>query len=423
VIPLNDDDTFDKWLRQATKEFIESTAVPLDVDDALATVDDDDAFDKWLLRANKEFIESTAASLDVDDALATVKRCAREVQKTASDGQILAARNHIRDATFSLSVGPVNRARKTRFKFRSVGSKFLTTKSLAAVSAATAAGIVFLSATLFSESHSPFSEISALGASTTAQTSSTLEPVSGGQPASATQPAPALPPILSDRQSEPPLPRNQPLQPSTTGVQSAPPVPGEQLLQPSAPVPQPALGAASGAQSAPYPPASGHPTQPEKPTTDSPEIQKEQRVELSAQSGQDSADIDSWRQVSDKSGDLQMDQHGIYTVRGAKLSIINDSAAPTYGRCAQIQNWTTRVDFSALQEGSHLCAQSSKGRYAMLRIAALPSSQEIHGRFIFYGTTWQCAKAAGVRSAPTTTTPGSARPSTTTRPPNQSCGN
>ena len=385
MIPLNDDDAFDKFLRQANKEFVESTAVPLDVDDALATVDGDDAFDKWLHRANKEFVESTAVPLDVDDALATVKRraAAHELQRAASDGQLVATHNHIHAVALSLSAAP----RTTRSTTCYVRSNFLTSKLLAAVSTITVGIVVFFTA-LLTDSHSPFSEISALDTSTTAQTSSKLEPdPDGGKPVSAARSAsPVRQPTLSTRQPGPPPPGNQPLQPSAPGAPSA----------------------------------SGHPTQSGKPRTDSPETQKEQRVELSAQN---SVEIEGWRQVNDKSGDLQMDQHGIYTVRGAKLSIINDSAAPTYDRCAQIQSWSTRVDFTALQEGSHLCAQSSGGRYAMLRVAALPSSQESHGRFIFHGRTWQCARAAGVRSAPSTTTPGSARPSTATQPPNESCDN
>ena len=114
-------------------------------------------------------------------------------------------------------------------------------------------------------------------------------------------------------------------------------------------------------------------------------------VELSTQAGKESVDIDWWRQMRDKSGDLQMDQNGIYTVLGAKLSVIENSPEPTYARCAQVQNWTTRINFVALHEGSQLCAQSRMGRYAMLQVRALPGSPGSNGRFVFYGRTWELA--------------------------------
>jgi hypothetical protein len=128
---------------------------------------------------------------------------------------------------------------------------------------------------------------------------------------------------------------------------------------------------------------------PNEPDSKSPEVQEERPVELSAQAGQESVEIDWWRQVHDKSGDLQMDRNGIYTVLGAKLSVIEDSPDPTYARCAQIQAWTDRVDFTTLHEGSQLCAQSLGGRYAMLQVRALPGSLGSDGRFVFYGRTWR----------------------------------
>jgi hypothetical protein len=359
-------------------------------------VHDDDAFDKWLHQTNNEFVESIAASLNVDDALATVKRRgAHKSQKAASDEQLPVTHNHIREVTLLLGATSIKRARKTKPPIYSVAGRLLASKSLGAVSAA-AVGMVFLSPALFANGHPALSQISDLGTSTTAQTSSKPDPgPDGGQPAStARSGSPAGQPTLSGRQP-------------------ASHMPGNPLLPPLA----------SGTQSAPYPPASRYPMQSGKPTTDSPEIQNEQRVTLSAQPGQDSVKIDDWRQVSDQTGDLQMDQHGIYVVGGAKLSIISNPIEFAYRRCAQFQNWSTRIEFTALREGSHLCAQSSTGQYAMLRIAALPSSEGSHDKFIFYGRIWQCAKAAEVRSSPATTTPDSTRPSTTTRPPAQRCGN
>ncbi len=120
----------------------------------------------------------------------------------------------------------------------------------------------------------------------------------------------------------------------------------------------------------------------------SPSVQGESVVELSTQVGKESVEIDWWRRVNDKSGDLQMDQNGIYTALGAKLSVIESSPEPTYARCAQVQTWTTRVDFVTLHEGSQLCAQSRMGRYAMLQVRALPSSPASNGRLIFFGRTW-----------------------------------
>ncbi len=112
-------------------------------------------------------------------------------------------------------------------------------------------------------------------------------------------------------------------------------------------------------------------------------------MELSTQAGQESVEIDWWRQVGDKSGDLQMNENMINTVLGAKLSVIEASPEPTYDRCAQVQTWTTQVDLTTLYAGSQLCAQSQGGRYAMLRVTALPWSPGSDGRFVFYGRTWQ----------------------------------
>jgi hypothetical protein len=93
----------------------------------------------------------------------------------------------------------------------------------------------------------------------------------------------------------------------------------------------------------------------------SPEVTEARSVELSAKSGQESIDIGWWRQVADKSGDLQMDSNGIYTLLGAKLSTIEDSPEPVHARCAEIQARQTRIDFTTLHEGSQLCAQSHGG--------------------------------------------------------------
>jgi hypothetical protein len=123
-----------------------------------------------------------------------------------------------------------------------------------------------------------------------------------------------------------------------------------------------------------------------------PPIAEERLVELSTKAGQESVEIDTWREAGNGSGDLKMRQDGIYTTLGAKLSIIEDSPEPTYERCSQIQTWTTQVAFTALHEGSQLCAQSRGERTAMLKIRTLPSSPASNVQFIFYGRTWQLAK-------------------------------
>ncbi len=121
-------------------------------------------------------------------------------------------------------------------------------------------------------------------------------------------------------------------------------------------------------------------------------MEEERLVELSAQAGQESVEIDTWRQVGDISGDLLVGQDGIYTALGAELSVIQASSEATYERCSQIQDWTTRVDFMNLNEGSQICAKSLGGRYATLQVRALPESPGSNGRFVFYGTTWQLDK-------------------------------
>jgi len=121
-------------------------------------------------------------------------------------------------------------------------------------------------------------------------------------------------------------------------------------------------------------------------------VEEERLVELSAQAGQESVEIDTWRQVGDISGDLLVGQDGIYTALGAELSVIQASSEATYERCSQIQDWTTRVDFMNLNEGSQICAKSRGGRYATLQVRALPESPGSNGRFVFYGTTWQLDK-------------------------------
>ncbi len=187
--------------------------------------------------------------------------------------------------------------------------------------------------------------------------------------------------------------------PTTTASSSSIAVPGSTKVNPgSSQLGTPIVLPSTTATTSDFPTVRPQPVnqqpvnqQPVSPRLGSPSVQEESVVELSTQAGKESVEIDWWRRVNDRSGDLQMDQNGIYTVLGAKLSVIENSPEPTYARCAQVQTWTTRVDFATLHEGSQLCAQSRMGRYAMLQVRALPWSPASNGRFIFYGRTWQLA--------------------------------
>lgn len=112
-------------------------------------------------------------------------------------------------------------------------------------------------------------------------------------------------------------------------------------------------------------------------------------MRLSTEAGQESVEIDWWRQNHVRGGDLQVDATGAFTTLGAKLAVVGDSPEPTRDQCKQVTNWTTRVDFTQLHVGSQLCARSVGGRYAMLQVQALPDSPGSNGRFVFYGRTWK----------------------------------
>lgn len=109
---------------------------------------------------------------------------------------------------------------------------------------------------------------------------------------------------------------------------------------------------------------------------------------MSLAHGDDSIWIDYWRKQHEGDGDLNMDQSGIHTTLGAKLKLMPGSAEPGYFDCRNATGWTTRVNFSAMQLGRYLCARSREGRYAWLRVVALPSSPTSNGRFIFDGLVW-----------------------------------
>ena len=101
-----------------------------------------------------------------------------------------------------------------------------------------------------------------------------------------------------------------------------------------------------------------------------------------------SVDIDYWRAIGDQSGDLNMDQDGIYRQKGAWLAIIPDTPEATYGTsCSPSLSWVPRIHFADLRVGGQLYARSSTGRYAKMRVTSLPS-ETAAGEFIFDGTVW-----------------------------------
>lgn len=112
-------------------------------------------------------------------------------------------------------------------------------------------------------------------------------------------------------------------------------------------------------------------------------------MQLSTEPGQESVEIDWWRQNHDRTGDLQVDASGMFTTLGARLAVVADSPEPTRDQCRRIETWTTRVDFAELHVGSRLCARSVGGRYAVLQVNALPNSPASNGRLVFYGRTWE----------------------------------
>lgn len=142
----------------------------------------------------------------------------------------------------------------------------------------------------------------------------------------------------------------------------------------------------------PGPPAPSRPAPSQQPLVQQGKdatVQEERNVELSPVRGREAVDIDWWRQNRTSSGDLQMDQGGLSAFLNAGLAVIEDTPDATRDRCASVQNWVTRVEFSSLHVGSQLCAHSRGGRYAMIKITALPTSPASNGRLFFFGRTWE----------------------------------
>lgn len=181
------------------------------------------------------------------------------------------------------------------------------------------------------------------------------------------------------------LPSSQAVGPQAAGPQASPtespagePAPAEPIPgQPDPPPDQPA-------------PEDPTPEQPTPRTPSTPGVLQEKTVRMSTRTGQDSVEIDRWRKRNSESHDLRMDQDGLVTMLGAKLSVIDaPHATVTYQDCAQRTTWATRVDFTALHPGSTLCARSHTGRHAMLTVIALPRPAKPDSRFVFHATTWR----------------------------------
>lgn len=205
-----------------------------------------------------------------------------------------------------------------------------------------------------------------------------------------------------DRSPEPPVAQAPPTTTTSTSPSGGPAEPepeGEHTPDGDAhPTRAPAPGTTPGQGSTPGTPRpsstpTGTPeTQPsmsEQRSVTTYPVQEERTVQLSNTAGQESVEIDWWRQNHDRTGDLQVDTTGAFTTLGAELAVVDDSSETTRDQCMGVTTWSTRVDFAKLHVGSQLCARSVGGRYAMLRVTALPDSPGSGGRFVFYGRTWK----------------------------------
>lgn len=208
----------------------------------------------------------------------------------------------------------------------------------------------------------------------------------------------------------PPPPNGQPsLTPAPPGAAEA--------VEPAAKGPPPAQGQPHPAEPTSTPgPGPGQPT-PRTPPSEPPVLQGK-RVVLTTKAGHDSIGIDRWQRVNNEPDDLHMDGDGIYTTQNAQLSVIEEPRGNlTYRDCAQRTTWVTRVNFTALRQGSMLCARSRTGNYAALNVVALPRARKNNDRFVFQGTTWQSPGQPTPRSLPPSEPPSA---QTTPPPPDES---
>ncbi|WP_030276759.1 transcriptional regulator [Streptomyces sp. NRRL B-24484] len=121
---------------------------------------------------------------------------------------------------------------------------------------------------------------------------------------------------------------------------------------------------------------------------------EERNVTLNAtQPGYRSVGIDYWGQQLDNpnsnpNGDLWITTDHLYTTNGAAVAPIETTPDATRTRCTSATTWTTRIDLTALHTGDQLCAHSTEGRYAVIRITALPATGP-SGNLVFHGLVWK----------------------------------
>lgn len=138
------------------------------------------------------------------------------------------------------------------------------------------------------------------------------------------------------------------------------------------------------------------PTSPPPEPIDPPgEVNEERQVRLHAtEPGFASVEIDYWRQELDNpasapNGDLWMKPGHLHTAKSAALAKIEPHPDATPARCAHVTTWRKSVAFADLRPGDQLCARSTEGRYATLRVESLPTSPQGDGYFVFHGRVWK----------------------------------
>ena len=99
-----------------------------------------------------------------------------------------------------------------------------------------------------------------------------------------------------------------------------------------------------------------------------------------------SVDIDYWGARHQGDGDLNATPAGFATAGGATLAIVRQGRGDWATCGAERDDWVSEVPYSALTPGGYLCARSSEGRTAYLRIESLPT--ETYPAINFYGFTW-----------------------------------
>ena len=109
-------------------------------------------------------------------------------------------------------------------------------------------------------------------------------------------------------------------------------------------------------------------------------------VELALDGGVHSVDIDYWRAEHEGGGDLNATATGLVTAGGAKLAVVRDGRADLATCGGERGDWADEVLYTSLGPGTYLCARSSGGRSAYLRIEAVPTAT--YRAITFYGHTW-----------------------------------